>query len=239
MYTFAAFCTGLLLPSSDTGRVATRRAMLQGATAAAMLPLLSTSPEAAVADATFDQTDRPGFGGTGALRSDMGPSVLGDGVEILITDMSYRELDKCPPNFFIPEKEGPWDCLEITATALNQGKRKKVKAADVFGQMYDKEGFSVLSTALDPTQKTPMTALLTDFPQGVKKQVSWTVVVQARSPRPFRFAGFKGAYRNAAVAKTFQTFDPCEIDSSKCDDFLDQPDNAKALREGKGNKYRE
>ena len=169
----------------------------------------------------------------------MGPSVLGDGVEILITDMSYRELDKCPPNFFIPEKEGPWDCLEITATALNQGKRKKVKAADVFGQMYDKEGFSVLSTALDPTQKTPMTALLTDFPQGVKKQVSWTVVVQARSPRPFRFAGFKGAYRNAAVAKTFQTFDPCEIDSSKCDDFLDQPDNAKALREGKGNKYRE
>ena len=239
MYTFAAFCTGLLLPSSDTGRVATRRAMLQGATAAAMLPLLSTSPEAAVADATFDQTDRPGFGGTGALRSDMGPSVLGDGVEILITDMSYKELDKCPPNFFIPEKEGPWDCLEITATALNQGRRKKVKAADVFGQMYDREGFSVLSTALDPTQKTPMTALLTDFPQGVKKQVSWTVVVQARSPRPFRFAGFKGAYRNAAVAKTFQTFDPCEIDSSKCDDFLDQPDNAKYIREGKGNNYRE
>ena len=236
MYTFAAFCTGLLLPSSDTGRVATRRAMLQGATAAAMLPLLSTSPEAAVAD-QFEE--RPGFGGTGALRSDMGPSVLGDGVEILITDMSYKELDKCPPNFFIPEKEGPWDCLEITATALNQGKRKKVKAADVFGQMYDREGFSVLSTALDPTQKTPMTALLTDFPQGVKKQVSWTVVVQARSPRPFRFAGFKGAYRNAAVAKTFQKFDPCEVDSSKCDDFLDQPDNAKALREGKGNNYRE
>ena len=42
-----------------------------------------------------------------------------------------------------------------------------------------------------------------------------------------------------AVEKTFQKFDPCEIDSSKCDDFLDQPDNAKALREGKGNNYRE
>ena len=54
-----------------------------------------------------------------------------------------------------------------------------------------------------------------------------------------RFAGFKGAYRNAAVEKTFQKFDPCEIDSSKCDDFLDQPDNAKDLREGKGNNYRE
>ena len=42
-----------------------------------------------------------------------------------------------------------------------------------------------------------------------------------------------------AVANTFKAFDPCEIDSSKCDDFLDQPDNAKALREGKGNNYRE
>merc|ERR1712129_674911 len=46
------------------------------------------------------------------------------------------ELDKCPPNFFVPEKEGPWTCLEITATALNQGRKKKVEAAEVFGQMY-------------------------------------------------------------------------------------------------------
>ena len=75
---------------------------MQGATAAAMLPLLSTSPEAAVAD-QFEE--RPGFGGTGALRSDMGPSVLGDGVEILITDMSYKELDKCPPERATPGRE--------------------------------------------------------------------------------------------------------------------------------------
>ena len=237
MYTFAAFCTALLLPSSDTGRVVTRRAMLQGASAAAMLPLLSTSPEAAIAEGVFDE--RPGFGGTGALRSDIGPSVLGDGVEILMTDLSYKELSACPPNFFVPEKEGPWDCIEITATALNQGRKKKVEAAEVFGQMYDAQGFSILSTALDPTQKTPMAALLTDFPKGKKKQVTFTVVVQSRSPRPFRFAGVKATYRSAGIEKTFAKFDPCEVDSSKCEDFLDQPDNGKALREGKGNNYRQ
>merc|ERR1711865_805367 len=109
---------------------------------------LSTSPEAAIAD-VFDE--RPGFGGTGALRSDIGPSVLGDGVEILMTDLSYKELSACPPNFFVPEKEGPWDCIEITATALNQGRKKKVEAAEVFGQM------------------------LTDFPKGKKKEVKFTV----------------------------------------------------------------
>ena len=236
MYPFAAFCTTLLLPSGNTGRIVTRRAMLQGASAAAILPLVSASPQAAVAD-VFDE--RPGFGGTGALRSDMGPSVLGDGVEILMTDLSYTELAACPPNFFVPEKEGPWDCIQITATALNQGRKKKVNAAEVFGQMYDAQGFSVLSTALDPTQKTPRAALITDFPQGQKKQVSFTVVVQARSPRPFRFAGVKATYRSAAIEKTFAKFDPCEVDSSKCDDFLDQPENAKALREGKGNNYKQ
>jgi len=210
--------------------------MLQGASAAAMLPLLSSSPKAALA--VTDEGAASGSGGLGALRSDMGPSVLGSGVEILMTDLSYKELDKCPPNFFVPAKEGPWDCLEVTATALNQGRRKKVDAAEVFGQMVDAQGFSVLSTALDPTQKTPVAALLTDFPQGKPKQVTFTVVVQARSPRPFRFEGFKASYRSKAMEKTFGKFDPCEVDSSLCDDFLDQPDNGKAEREGKGMVYK-
>ena len=61
--------------------------------------------------------------------------------------------------------------------------------------------------------------------------------MQSRSPRPFRFGGFKASYRNAQMARTFKTFDPCEIDSSQCDDALEQPDNAAALREGKGYLY--
>ena len=62
--------------------------------------------------------------------------------------------------------------------------------------------------------------------------MKWTCAVQARSPRPFRFAGIKGAYRNAAMASTFKAFDDCEIDSSLCADDEDQPSNANALREG-------
>ena len=47
----------------------------------------------------------------------------------------------------------------------------------------------------------------------------------------------KGNYRNAAMAKTFKTFDPCEIDSSACEEDEDQPENAKKLTEGKGYQY--
>merc|ERR1719183_776577 len=100
---------GLLLPTERheaLGASATRRSALQ-----ALLP--------SVAQATvYDDRIGSGFGGTGALRSDIGPSVLGDGVEILVTDLSYTELSACPPGFFIPEKGGPWTCLEISATAL-------------------------------------------------------------------------------------------------------------------------
>ena len=164
---------------------------------------------------------------------------------------------------------GPWTCLEITATALNQvqrpstvldaclwrtvlqpssqlsssharsqGRRKKPEAADIFGFLFDAEGFACVSTALDPTTKgSPIATLTMPFPQGQKTPIKFVAAVQSRSPRPFRFAAFKGNYRSASVAKTFQTFDPCEIDSSKCDDPLDQPDNAKALLNGKGFEY--
>jgi len=232
----AALFTGLLLPSGDG---ASRRAVLQSTSAAALLPLLR--PPAALAamydERTATNDERPVVGSLGALRSDIGPSIRGDGVEILVTDMSYKELSACPPGFFIPEKGGPWSCIEITATALNQGRQKKPKAAEVFGQLFDAEGFSALATALDPTQKSPMVSLSEPFPKGEAKQISFTVAVQARSPRPFRFAGFKAGYRNAGIEKTFAKFDPCEIDSSKCDDPLDQPDNGKALREGRGFEY--
>ena len=69
----------------------------------------------------------------------------------------------------------------------------------------------------------------TGRPKGQQRVVTFTAAIQDRSPRPLRFAGFKAGYRNANIEKVFKTFDPCEIDSSKCDDPLDQPENAKAL----------
>ena len=85
-----------------------------------------------------------------------------------------------------------------------------------------------LSTALDPTTKgSPVATLVQEFPIGAKVPIKFTAAVQSRSPRPFKFAAFKAAYRAAGTSKTFQTFDPCEIDSSKCEEDEDQPDNAK------------
>uniref|UniRef100_A0A7S0JBQ1 Uncharacterized protein n=1 Tax=Calcidiscus leptoporus TaxID=127549 RepID=A0A7S0JBQ1_9EUKA len=232
---FIGSATALLLPSAERC-IGTRRGVLQAAASVVIAPIISR-PGAADA-AVYDDRIGSGFGGTGALRSDIGPSVLGEGVEILVTDLSYQELNACPSNFFIPPKGGPWTCLEISATALNQGRQKKASAAEVFGQLYDAEGFACLATALDPTQKSPIASISEPFPQGQPKKITFLAAVQSRSPRPFRFAGFKADYRNARMEKVYERFDPCEIDSSQCDDPLDQPENGKALREGKGFEYK-
>ena len=109
-----------------------------------------------------------------------------------------------------------------------QGRRKKTTGVDIFGLLFDNEGFACLSTALSADVKgSPVTSVEVNIPKGEKKQLTFYAAVQARSPRPFRFGGWKGAYRAGGVTKTFQTFDPCEIDSSKCDEDEDQPENAK------------
>ena len=255
----------LRAPSSRPADVETgRRAVLHGGATVALLPLFALPNCVAAAQlgaaTSVEEGNELATGFSGALRTNIGPSVLGDGVEILVTDLSYKELGSCPSDFFVPAKGGPWTCLEITATALNQvqrpstvldaclwrtvlqpssqlsssharsqGRRKKPEAADIFGFLFDAEGFACVSTALDPTTKgSPIATLTMPFPQGQKTPIKFVAAVQSRSPRPFRFAAFKGNYRSASVAKTFQTFDPCEIDSSKCDDFLEQPENAKA-----------
>ena len=175
---------------------------------------------------------------TGALRSDLGESVKGSGVEIVIDSLSYVELDACPKKFFIPPKGGPWACIKVSATALNQGKRD-VSAAEVFGQVYDAEGYACIATSLDPSIKAPIAILEANFPKGKPVPVEFVLAVQARSPRPFRFAGMKASFRNLAMEKTFQPFDPCEVDSSQCADDEDQPSNAAALAEGRGYQYRQ
>ena len=109
----ALLVTGLQLPSSDNG-VATRRAALKSVAGAALLPLLA-SPD--LAFAVEGQNNDIGF--TGALRNDIGPSILGSGVEVLISEQSYKELPACPSDFFVPAKGGPWSCLEITCVATN------------------------------------------------------------------------------------------------------------------------
>merc|ERR1711908_205290 len=117
------------------------------------------------------------------------------------------ELKACPPNFFIPPKQGPWDCIEVTAPADNQGKRVPT-AASIFGQIYDADGYACLAASLDPTQKSPLADIEGKIPKG-KSQVSFVVAVQSRSPRPLSFAGFKASYRNAGIERTYKTFDPC------------------------------
>lgn len=110
---------------------------------------------------------------------------------------------------------------------------------DVFGLLFDNEGFACLSTALDATTKgSPVASVEVNIPKGESRQLTFNAAVQTRSPRPFRFGGWKGTYRSAGVSKTFQRFDDCEVDSSLCDDFLDQPENAAAGLVGKGNNYR-
>ena len=120
-----------------------------------------------------------------------------------------------------------------------QGRRKKTTGIDIFGLLFDNEGFACLSTALSADVKgSPAASFEVNIPKGESKQLSFYAAVQSRSPRPFRFGGWKGAYRAGGVTKTFQAFDDCEIDSSKCDDFLDQPENAAQGLIGKGNNYR-
>jgi hypothetical protein len=202
--------------------------------AACMVPLLVSPGRAAALN-----SDQAEIGFSGALRGDIGPTIYGDGVEIIITDQSYKELSACPKEFFVPTKEGPWTCLEISVTATNNGRRKQTSAVDVFGLLFDNEGFPCLSTALSADVKgSPVASVEVNIPKGEKRQLKFYAAVQSRSPRPFRFGGWKGAYRSAGIAKTFKTFDECEVDSSKCDDFLDQPDNAAAGLKGDGFKYR-
>merc|ERR1711966_75374 len=125
------------------------------------------------------------MGFSGALRGNIGPSVLCDGVEVLITNQSYKELTACPPDFFVPAKGGPWTCLEISVTATNNGRRKQTTAVDVFGFLFDNEGFACLSTALDATTKgSPVASIEVNIPKGEKKTLKFYAAVQSRSPRP-------------------------------------------------------
>ena len=190
----------------------TRRAVVRGGAAGVLLPFSANAE----------------LGTSGALREDISESVKGDGVQILLTDLSYTELKACPPNFYLPTKGGPWDCIEIQATATNQGKRE-VSAAAVFGIVRDAEGYPCLATALDPSIKSGI-ASLGKLGKG-QTPVSFVVAVQGRSPRPLKLTGFKASYRNAKIEQTFSVFSPCEVDSSLCEEGEDQPDNAKPLRQ--------
>jgi hypothetical protein len=128
--------------------------------------------------------------------------------------------------------------LCVFDSLTEQGRRKTTSAIEIFGFLFDAEGFAAASTALDPTTKgSPLASIPINIPKGESKTVSFYVAVQQRSPRPFRFGGFKGVYRNAGIEKTFNTFDPCEIDSSKCEEGEDQPENASAGYLGDGFKY--
>ncbi len=135
----------------------------------------------------------------------------GAAVQITLTELQAAEVS-CPANFYLPAK-GEWDCLQIRATANNQGKRD-VSAAGVFGRIRDADGYPCLSTALDDRMQTTI-ASLGAVPRG-KSDVSFVVAVSKDAPRPLSFEGFKAVYRNAAIERTFAPLDACELDPISC-----------------------
>ena len=71
-----------------------------------------------------------------------------------------------------------------------QGRRKQTTAIDIFGLLFDNEGFACLSTALSADVKgSPAATVEINIPKGESKTVSFYAAVQSRSPRPFRFGG--------------------------------------------------
>ena len=122
-------------PAAHTERSASRRtAIKRAATGIGMLPLFA-SPEFMSATQlgqaqSVAEGNELAVGFDGGIRSDIGPSIMGSGVEILVTDLSYKELDACPKGFFIPAKGGPWSCLEITATVQNQVRSSRDSTSD-------------------------------------------------------------------------------------------------------------
>ena len=86
----AALTPGSRVSPPSSRAAGTRRAVLETAAiaSAALLPV-TVSPDRAAAV----QSDSNEIGFSGSLRSDIGPSVLGDGVEVLITEpVSYTHL---------------------------------------------------------------------------------------------------------------------------------------------------
>jgi hypothetical protein len=199
-----------------------RKALLEtGAAALLSLPGVASAAES---------------GRGGAIREDADESAKTN--QISMTGLSYREIGACPKNLPVPPRAGPWECIEITATATNVGRRKNPKAANVFGTMFDAEGNSPLSVSLDPTQKFGIQILDGPFPQNQPREVKFPLVVQARAPRPFRFAAWKADYQDAGTARISKPFSDCEIDSELCAEGEEQPENAQYGYEGKGNTYR-
>lgn len=141
----------------------------------------------------------------------------------------------CPSNFFIPPSEGPWDCIEISATARNVA-RRDIQAIDVFGNLYDDLGDTSAAVSLDPSIKAPLTTIEGDFKRNKDVPVKFILAVQRRAPRPFKFRGLKGQYRAGQLAKTFKPFDECELDTSACEDGK-APESAMALRQGGSVRY--
>ena len=108
---------------------------------------------------------------------------------------------------------------------------KDVSAAAVFGLRRRRGSSAWLMWLGDASMKSGI-ASLGAVPMGQSRH-TFIVAVQSRSPRPLRLSGFKASYRNAAIESTFKPFDPCEIDSSQCDDDdLDKYSNAKASGPG-------
>jgi hypothetical protein len=186
---------------SDRGSAHSRRKALQQAAAAALLSLPGV---ASAGD----------FAKGGAIDPNSPPTAETN--QIKMTDLSYTEVGQCPKTVPIPQKGGPWSCIEITATATNVGRRKDPAAANVFGTMFDADLYSPLAVSLDPTQKFGIQVLPGPFPQNKPREVKFTLAVQGRSKRPFKFALWKANYIDAGQLQLTKGLTDCEQDEEAC-----------------------
>lgn len=169
---------------------------------------------AAAAAALVSEVASADLGATSRLREDVQQSLKGSGINILLKNLTYKELDACPSKFYLPQK-GQWSCIEISGTAVNQGP-KETSAAAVFGVVRDAEGNDVLSVDLDGSVKTGI-ASLGFLPKG-PSPVSFVVAVLQRSKRPLQLQGFKASYRTAEIERRFMPLDDCELSAEGCDE---------------------
>lgn len=207
----------LMLEQPESDVLPSRRAALRNAASASIAWLsLLASPQAArsISEQLREKIEQmaPSVGQGGQLSTDIGESITKKSVEVLITDVSYKEMGECPKNFFRP-KVGKWECIEVSATALNQGRRNPARAADVYGNLYDAEGGSPAAVSLDGGQKAPLASLVEDFPRDKKKKVTWVMAVEKNAARPFTFAGLKGSYQSAGAGSIFKPFNECELNT--------------------------
>ena len=163
-------------------------------------------------------------------------------VSMDLSDITYAAVE-CPPQLKAGRVGGAFggsaskgvlqQCLEVTATAYNPGKKPLVDAA-VFGFVLNKEdGSSVIANNPDLRSDAGQFASIDEVPPG-EKQIKFIFVATTPAADKFPPLDFKSvkaiSYPGGA---RFAELSPCELDSlsPECDEVSDE--DRQALKEKK------